>query len=102
MKKLASAISKAAQDTAHFMQREIRHSARIHGWDEDVVRNTFVSYKDGKFSVSVSDSHADAAFVHEYGDESNRPTSVLRRYDHDNRAGTAFVKSLNRQLGGKL
>jgi hypothetical protein len=101
VKHLLAAVEKAAQDTAHYMQREIRNSAREHGWDDKVVHNTHVDYKDGEFNVNVPKKYANQAFVHEFGSSATRPTAVIRKYENNNTAGAAFTKSLNRHLRGK-
>lgn len=103
MKHILEAAKKAAGDTAHFIQRDIRRSALEHGWDPEVVKNTHVKWEDNKFAVHVAPEHADKAFVHEYGNETNQPTAVIRKYNnHSSAAGNAFLKSMYRHLGGKL
>ena len=103
MKHILDAAKKAAGDTAHFIQRDIRRSALEHGWDPEVVKNTHVKWENNKFEVHVAPEHADKAFVHEYGSEDAPPTAVLRKYSNQPQAaGNAFLKSMYRHLGGKL
>jgi hypothetical protein len=80
---IRKASHKAANDTASFMTHQLRQSALQHGWDRDVVENTNVEYASGKFTVKVHPDYSARAFVHEYGDETTRPTAVLRKYMND-------------------
>lgn len=103
MKRILEVKDKAAADTARFMQREIRRSAKEHGWDPSVVKNTFVKYEDNAFKVHVTPEYADKAFVHEFGDENNQPTAVIRKYNNNSgKAEKALLKSIYAHLGGKL
>ncbi|CAB4123499.1 hypothetical protein UFOVP46_21 [uncultured Caudovirales phage] len=102
MKKLLTAIQKAAADTASFVEHDIRRSALAHGWDKDVVANTHVSYEGGDFKVHTSPEHASRAFVHEYGNEATRPTAVIRKYNNNpGKASEAFVTHLQHHMRGK-
>lgn len=83
------------------MEGEIRQSALSHGWDQNVVNNLHVRYHNNKFNVYVHDKFVSDALTHEYGDETARPTAVLRKYN--NNPGTAadtFIKSLGKHMGG--
>lgn len=83
------------------MEGEIRQLAQAHGWDKSVVNNLHVRYEDNKFNVYVHDKLMDKAFVHEYGNETTRPTAVLRKYGNNpTGAGSAFIKSLGEYMGG--
>jgi hypothetical protein len=103
MKRVLHAIEKAAAETTHFMQRDLRASALKHGWDRKVVNDTQVKYAEGKFSVHVSEKHGDAAFVHEFGDDNRPPTGVIRKFNnHTGPTEKTFLTSLAKHLGGKL
>ena len=103
MKKYIDAIHKAAHDTAGYMTSEVRQSALQHGWNNEVANSITVDYKDGDFHHSVAPEHEEAAWVHEYGTENERPTAVLRKYggnaDH---LDSAFMMSLSKHLGGNV
>ena len=101
MKKLLETISKAAQDTAAHAEKELRSSALEHGWSKRVVNNMHVRYIGGKFNVYVHDKVADEAFVHEHGDETQRPTAVVHKFNSNPEgAGTAFANSFKKHMGG--
>lgn len=103
MKRYVEAAHKAAHDTARYMTADIRHSALEHGWHPDVVSNTKVHYEEGKFNVKVHNGYGDDAFRHEFGDEENRPTAVVRKYaNNTHQAQRAFLMSAWKHLGGKL
>lgn len=103
MKRIVNALEKAAADTARSVQRQLRRSALEHGWDPKVVANTRVVYKDNQYSVVVSPKYADKAFVHEFGNENEQPTAVVRKLN--NRMGTtekSLLDNLHKHLGGIL
>jgi hypothetical protein len=103
VKHLTDSIHKAAGDAAHLMSAEIRASATEHGWHPDVVAGLNVHYDEGRFNVEFPDEHKDRAFVHEFGDEHNPPTAVLRKYAHQSAgAQKFFTQRLTKHLGGKL
>lgn len=80
MKKLANTIHKAKQDTARFMTQQLQQHVLQHGWDADVAAHLQVTHKDGKLTTEVHPDYADRAFVHEFGNESTRPTAAIRKY----------------------
>lgn len=102
MTTLLNAIHKAAKDTAAHMTVELRARALEHGWDADVVKNTHIQYSNGAFSLRIHPDYTDRAFVHEYGNETLRPTAVLRRYEHQlGSVSDVFDSRLNAHLGGR-
>lgn len=80
MKKLANTLHKAKQDTARFMTQQLQQHVLQHGWDADVAANLHVVHKDGRLVTEVHPNYADRAFVHEYGNETQRPTAAIRKY----------------------
>lgn len=95
MKKLLAASQRAQQDTARYMTRQLRNSALNAGWDADVVQNLHVVNEDGKFQTKVHPDYADRAFVHEFGNETTRPTAAIRKFGNDGDAyDKAFMVSL--------
>lgn len=97
MKQFLESLDKASKDAARHMQRDLRRQARAHGWESDVVKNTFVEYDGESYKVKVPSSHADQAFVHEFGAPSSRPTAAIRRYDSSDNAEKALSKSMSRR-----
>jgi len=98
-----NAAHKAAHSTAEFMTGELRRSALEHGWHPDVVANMHVNYDGEEFKVHVHPEYRDRAFVHEFGDENNRPTAVIRKYDNDGfNYSQVFHMHLSKHLGGIL
>ena len=103
MKHFTDSLHKAAADAAHVMSSELRASATEHGWHPDVVAGLNVHYDKGQFKVEFPDEHKDRAFVHEFGDQHNRPTAVLRKYEHHTGLAQKFlIQRLTKHLGGKL
>ena len=102
MKSILNNIHKAAHDTAQFVEGQIREKALAHGWDKKVVENTHVRFQDNKFNVYVHDKYVGAALTHEYGDETSRPTAVIRKYDNNpTGAGANFIQNLGKHMGTK-
>jgi hypothetical protein len=102
VKHFTESIHKAAQDAALHMTADLRSSAEDHGWDSDVVKNMHVSYTDGKFSLNIHPDYQSRAFVHEYGNETVRPTAVLRKYEHQmGDVSKFFNKRFVKHLGVK-
>ena len=98
MKKLLEASHKAKQDTAAYMTAQLRRQALHNGWDADVVSTLHVTHADGKFAAQVHPDHADRAFVHEYGNETVRPTATIRKFMNDpENVNSAFMVTLNRR-----
>jgi hypothetical protein len=103
MKHLRDAIEKAAHDTAAYVTADLRHSAREHGWDEEVVSNMRVQHGEDGYKVMVPDDLKDRAFVHEFGDESSAPSAVIRKYSNDHSvAAHVMLKNIEKHLGGRL
>ncbi|CAB4123834.1 hypothetical protein UFOVP45_36 [uncultured Caudovirales phage] len=103
MKHFTNAIVKAAHDAASQMTADLRHSATEHGWHPDVVNNMRVNYHSGEFKVDIHPDVKDRAFVHEFGDESTRPSAVIRKYDSQTKnAEATLLRSLGSYMGGKL
>jgi hypothetical protein len=102
LKSILNNIHKAAHDTAQFVEGQIRENALAHGWDKKVVENTHVRFQDNKFNVYVHDEYVGAALTHEYGNETARPTAVIRKYDNNpTGAGANFIQNLEKHMGGK-
>jgi hypothetical protein len=102
LKSILNNIQKASHDTAQFIEGQIRQSALDHGWDKKVVDNTHVRFQDNKFSVYVHDKYVGNALTHEYGNETSRPTAVIRKYDNNpTGAGANFIQNLEKHMGGK-
>ena len=97
MKSFIDSLDKAAKDAATHMQRDLRRLAAKHGWDSDVIKNTFVEYDGESYKVKVPGSHADQAFIHEFGSPSVRPTSTIRKYDNSKGFQKAFSKSMSKR-----
>lgn len=103
MKHFTDAVHKAAHDAAKHMSTDLQKSALKHGWHSDVVRNMEVKFQDGKFNVDIHPDYKDRAFMHEFGDETTRPTAVLRKYDSQTKdAEKTFTKQMYKHLGKKL
>lgn len=98
---LHEAALKALPDAAKLMELDIRRSALEHGWHPDVVNNITVEHGEEGFKVNVPHTHADAAFIHEYGSESKQPTAVIRKYGNTGAAHAAY-RSLAHHLGSVL
>jgi hypothetical protein len=102
LRSILNNIHKASHDTAQFIEGQIRQSALDHGWDSKVVENTHVRFHDNKFSVYVHDKYVGNALTHEYGNETSRPTAVIRKYDNNpTGAGANFIQNLEKHMGGK-
>jgi hypothetical protein len=102
LRSILNNIQKASHDTAQFIEGQIRQSALDHGWDKKVVDNTHVRFQDNKFSVYVHDKYVGNALTHEYGNETSRPTAVIRKYDNNpTGAGANFIQNLEKHMGGK-
>lgn len=97
MKSFIDSLDKASKDAARHMQRDLRRQARAHGWNSDVIKNTFVEYDGETYKVKVPGSHADQAFVHEFGSPESRPTATIRKYDNSNGAERALYKSMSKR-----
>jgi len=94
-------IHKAAHDTAQFMEGEVRERALASGWKPEVVDNLHVRFHNNKFSVFVHDKFVGDALTHEFGNETKRPTAVLRKYGNKpGKASANFVANLDRHMGG--
>jgi hypothetical protein len=102
LKSILNNIHKAAHDTAQFVEGQIRQSALAHGWDKKVVENTHVRFQNNKFNVYVHDKYVGDALTHEYGNETSRPTAVIRKYNNNPAgAGANFVQNLGKHMEGK-
>lgn len=101
MRSILNNIPHAAKEAAAHAERELRARALEAGWDNKVVANLHVRYVDGKFNIYAHDKIADAAFVHEYGNEHLRPTSVIHKFS-GNPAGSekVFLSSLKNHMDG--
>lgn len=97
MKAFLESLEKASKDAARHMQRDLRRQAKARGWSSDVVKNTFVEYDGESYKVKVPSSHADQAFIHEFGSTSSRPTASIRKYDNAHSAEKALSKSMSRR-----
>jgi hypothetical protein len=97
MKRFIDALEKASSDAALHMQRDLRRQARDHGWSSDVIKNTFVEYDGESYKVKVPSSHADQAFIHEFGSPTSRPTAAIRKYENSKGFQKAFSKSMSQR-----
>ena len=96
MKKLLEATQKAKQDTARYMTAQLRKQAVHSGWDPEVASTLHVAHEGGKFTAKVHPDYADRAFVHEYGNESVKPTAAIRKFMNDPKhLNDAFMVTLN-------
>jgi len=103
MRMFREALDKAAKDTASYVTADLRHSAREHGWSEDVVTNMHVRHEEDGYKVHVPDDLKDKAFVHEFGDENSPPTAAIRKYSNNHAvAAQVMLKNLEKHLGGRL
>jgi hypothetical protein len=101
MKRLLDAAQKASTDLALFMTADLRKQAAANGWDHDVVKTLRVAKKDDTFAVKFPTKTGDAAFVHEYGDPDNTPSSVIRKYDNTHPAAESFFEErFLKHMGG--
>jgi hypothetical protein len=102
LKRLRQATQSAVQDTAVSMTNQLRQSALKSGWDKDVVANMHVQHSDGKFNVHVSPEYKDRAFVHEFGNETVRPTAVIRKFSSNTKeVQQSFMSNIKKHYGGK-
>ena len=103
VKHIIEALHRAAADSAKAVTSDVQSHIRKAGWDEKVIKNTAVTYKDGQFSAKVSGKHSDAGFVHEFGDENHPPTAALRKYkDPSAEVHAALAGHLENHLKGLL
>jgi hypothetical protein len=65
------------------MTADLRQRALSSGWHPDVVENMHVQFGDEGFKVNIHEDHAEKAWIHEYGNETSRPTALLRKYAND-------------------
>jgi capsule polysaccharide modification protein KpsS len=100
LKHILTHIKQAAHETAQIIEGEIRQSALEHGWDKDVVANTHVRYHNNSFNVYVHDEHVGNFLTHEFGNETTRPTAVVRKYNNSSKGAAAFMQSLSKKMGG--
>jgi hypothetical protein len=91
--RVKQALQKSTGDTAISLTNKLRQSALEHGWDKTVVSNMHVLHDNGSFNVHVHPEYKDKAFVHEYGNESTRPTAVIRKFS--NQKGVIHAELLN-------
>ena len=77
---LKTAYSKLSQHTATRLTEELRNHASENGWHPHVVANMHVAYEGGEYKVKVHPDYKDRAFVHEYGDENQKPTATIRKF----------------------
>jgi hypothetical protein len=102
MKQFSNAATKALDALPLFMTQDLRNKALENGWSPDVANSISVVREAGVFSVKVGAEHAAQAFTHEYGNESMRPTAVIRRFDSDTTSAESFfLKAFGTFLGGK-
>jgi len=94
VKRLADTVHKAKQDTARFMTQQLRQHVLQHGWDADVAAHLSVVHKDGKLSTEVHPDYADRAFVHEFGNENQRPTAAIRKFANNTQVAEEAFKQL--------
>jgi hypothetical protein len=100
VKKLLEATQKATQDTARYMTSQLRSQAQQSGWDPEVASTLNVVHENGKFQAKIPSSHADRAFVHEYGNENIKPTAAIRKFmNNPKNVEDAFMVTLNNRWG---
>lgn len=101
MKQFVEAANKALDLLPLQMTDELRARALDRGWAPEVVNSLYVTREDGAFIAKVSGENSEAAFKHEFGSESSRPTAVLRSYDSSNSYESFFLSTFGKFLGGK-
>lgn len=103
MKHLIDSFPEAAARTARSMTYDLRKLASEHGWDQDVVNSMRILYSDSGFKVHVPKQYASRAHILEYGDETNAPTAVIRKFNNRSHLATDhFVNHLFSVSKGKL
>lgn len=103
MENIIAAIEQAAHDSAVHLTADLRERALAAGWHPEVATNLHVSYDGESFKAHVHPDYADAAHVHEYGDENKRPTAVLRKFAKEtHNSGRVMAHNLSRHVGGLL
>lgn len=103
MKHFIDAAHNAAHSTAAFMTADLRSHAYHAKWDGNVINNMHVMYDGKSFSTQVHPDHHAGALFHEYGDETTRPTAVIRNFGNDTRqAERAMITHIARSVGGLL
>jgi hypothetical protein len=96
MKHILDSLDLTSSLTARKLTAGIRRTAVRSGWNSEVARNLSVGYSDGKFEVKVPEEYQDAVMTLEYGNESVRPTSVIRKFKYSNAESTEFLSNLNK------
>ena len=100
LKNVQKALEQAIPGTEATLTEKLRQSAIAHGWHPDVVAHMNVQHKDGAFHAVIAPEYSDRAFVHEFGDESSRPTAVLRKFGNDTNAiHQTYMDKVNEQYG---
>jgi len=83
------------------MTADLRSHALEAGWHPDVVAHMHVEHNNGEFSVKVHPDYHSRAFTHEYGDETARPTAVIRKYSNNNgHTSQVFKAYFSKNFGG--
>lgn len=100
MKQILDSLDSAASLTARRLTSGLRRSAYQHGWSPEVTRNLSVNYDGKGFGVSVPDEYRDQMMDFEYGNESRRPTAVIRKFKNHNIDSKAFFGALNTVVKG--
>jgi hypothetical protein len=96
VKRLAEVTQKAKKDASRILTAQLRQQALEGGWDAEVVRNLKVVHKDGGFHTHIHPDYQSRAFTHEYGDENNQPTAIIRKFMSDpHHIDTAFAVSVD-------
>lgn len=101
MKHIIDALHKAASETTEFITSDIRQHTAKHGWSPEASSSAHVEYADGEFVAKVTGKHSDAAFVHEFGDETHPPTAAIRKYS-SSKAENALLANAAKHIGGLL
>lgn len=94
MKHILDALDSATELTAKRLTAGLRRSAYQSGWTPEVTRNLSVKHDGKGFDVSIPDEYKEKAMDHEYGNESSRPTAVIRKFKNHNMDSKAFFGSL--------
>jgi hypothetical protein len=100
--KLRTVIADAVKSTEGTLTQQLRDSASKNGWHPEIVNGLRVAHDGEKYSVVVNPEHADRAFVHEYGDETNKPTAVIRKFSDDTaNIHSVYLSHLNDHYRGR-
>lgn len=102
MKLYLDAIHKATDDMAEHMSGQLRLAAIKDGWEPEVANGLSISVQNGEPHYSLGTTHKDRAFVHEFGNETQRPKATVRKFLNNSTDATAvFAASAIKHSKGK-